>query len=60
MSASMAARVHTLESGTPRNPRAQVMFKGANFAAISGDVAFLAAFTVVMLLLAGATFKRSL
>jgi ABC-2 type transport system permease protein len=37
-----------------------VMFKGANFAAISGDVAFLAAFTIVMLLLAGATLKRSL
>jgi ABC-2 type transport system permease protein len=37
-----------------------VMFKGANFAAISGDVAFLAAFTFLMLLLAGATLKRSL
>jgi ABC-2 type transport system permease protein len=37
-----------------------VMFKGADFAAISGDVAFLAAFTGVMLLLAGATLKRSL
>jgi len=37
-----------------------VMFKGADFAAISGDVAFLAAFTALMLLLAGATLKRSL
>jgi ABC-2 type transport system permease protein len=37
-----------------------VMFKGADFAAISGDVRFLAAFTILMLLLAGATLKRSL
>jgi ABC-2 type transport system permease protein len=37
-----------------------VMFKGADFAAISGDVLFLAAFTALMLLLAGATLKRSL
>ena len=37
-----------------------VMFKGASFAAISGDVAFLAAFTIITLLLAGATLKRSL
>jgi hypothetical protein len=29
-------------------------------AAISGDVAFLAAFTALMLLLAGATLKHSL
>jgi ABC-2 type transport system permease protein len=37
-----------------------VMFKGADFAAISGDVEFLAVFTALMLLLAGATLKRSL
>jgi ABC-2 type transport system permease protein len=37
-----------------------VMFKGADFAAISADVAFLATFTALMLLLAGATLKRSL
>jgi ABC-type multidrug transport system permease subunit len=37
-----------------------VMFKGAHFAAISSDVAFLAAFTALMLVLAGATLKRSL
>jgi ABC-2 type transport system permease protein len=37
-----------------------VMFKGANFAAISGDVAFLAVFTAIMLMLAGVTLKRSL
>ena len=37
-----------------------VMFKGADFAAISADVAFLAAFTAIMLLLAAATLKRSL
>jgi ABC-2 type transport system permease protein len=37
-----------------------VMFKGADFAAISGDVQFLAVFTALMLLLAGATLKRSL
>jgi hypothetical protein len=36
------------------------MFKGADFSAISGDGAFLAAFTALMLLLAGATLKRSL
>jgi ABC-2 type transport system permease protein len=43
--------VHALKS---------VMFKGANFAAISSDLAFLAVFTVIMLLLAGFTLKRSL
>jgi ABC-2 type transport system permease protein len=37
-----------------------VMFKGANLAAISSDVVFLALFTALMLLLAGATLKRSL
>jgi hypothetical protein len=36
------------------------MFKSTDFAAISGDVALLAAFTAVMLLLAGAIPKRSL
>jgi ABC-2 type transport system permease protein len=58
---------HWLHSFTLWNPETHaisalksVMFKGANFAAISGDVAFLAAFTALMLLLAGATLKRSL
>ncbi len=37
-----------------------VMFKGANFAAISSDIAFLSIFTAIMLVLAGATLKRSL
>jgi ABC-2 type transport system permease protein len=37
-----------------------VMFKGAHFSAISGDIAFLAVFTAIMLVLAGATLKRSL
>jgi ABC-2 type transport system permease protein len=37
-----------------------VMFKGANFAAISSDLVFLVLFTALMLLLAGATLKRSL
>ena len=37
-----------------------VMFKGADFAAISADVTFLAAFTALMLVLAGATLRRSL
>jgi ABC-2 type transport system permease protein len=37
-----------------------IMFKGGNFAAISGDVAFLAVFTAIMLVLAGTTLKRSL
>ena len=43
--------VHALKS---------VMFKGANFAAISSDVGFLIVFTAIMLVLAGATLKRSL
>jgi ABC-2 type transport system permease protein len=58
---------HWLRAFTRWNPETHavsalksVMFKGANFAAISGDVAFLAAFTALMLLLAGATMKRSL
>ncbi len=42
------------------NALKSVMFKGADFAAISGDVSFLAVFTALMLLLAGATLKRSL
>jgi ABC-2 type transport system permease protein len=37
-----------------------VMFKGANFAAVSSDIAFIAVFTALMLLLAGVTLKRSL
>src|SRR5215469_16985934 len=37
-----------------------VMFKGAHFSAISGDVMFLVVFTAIMLILAGATLKRSL
>jgi len=37
-----------------------LMFKGANFAAISGDLGFLALFAVLMLLLAGATMRRRL
>jgi ABC-2 type transport system permease protein len=37
-----------------------ILFKGANFPAIAGDVAFLAIFTVVMLLLASLTVKRTL
>jgi ABC-2 type transport system permease protein len=43
--------VHALKS---------VMFKGSNFAAISSDVTFLIVFTAIMLVLAGATLKRSL
>jgi ABC-2 type transport system permease protein len=37
-----------------------VLFKGANFAAISSDVAFLLIFTAVMLVLASVTVKRTL
>ncbi len=58
---------HWLRAFTAWNPETHavralksVMFKGAHFAAISSDVAFLAAFTALMLLLAGATLKRSL
>ncbi len=38
----------------------QILFKGANFAAVAGDLAFLAVFTGVMLVLASVTFKRTL
>jgi ABC-2 type transport system permease protein len=38
----------------------QILFKGANFAAVAGDLAFLAVFTAVMLVLASTTFKRTL
>ncbi|HKV53844.1 MAG TPA: ABC transporter permease [Candidatus Binataceae bacterium] len=37
-----------------------VMFKGANFAAISNDLTFLTIFAAIMLVLAGATLRRSL
>jgi ABC-2 type transport system permease protein len=37
-----------------------ILFKGANLAAISGDVAFLVIFTALMLILASATLKRTL
>jgi ABC-2 type transport system permease protein len=37
-----------------------ILFKGANFAAISGDITFLVVFTAVMLVLASATLKRTL
>jgi ABC-2 type transport system permease protein len=42
------------------NALKQVLFKGAHFPAVAGDVAFLGAFTAVMLVLAGITFKRTL
>jgi ABC-2 type transport system permease protein len=58
---------HWLRAFTAWNPETHavsalksVMFKGANLGAISGDVGFLAVFTVIMLLLAGVTLKRSL
>jgi ABC-2 type transport system permease protein len=37
-----------------------VLFKNAGFSTISGDLAFLAAFTVIMMTLSIATFKRTL
>lgn len=37
-----------------------VLFKGADFAAVQADIAFLAVFTVVMLVLASISFKRTL
>lgn len=37
-----------------------ILFKGANFAAVSGDLAFLGVFTAVMLVLASVTLKRTL
>ena len=58
---------HWLRAFTRWNPETHavsalksIMFKGANFAAISSDVMFLLVFTAVMLVLAGATLKRSL
>ena len=38
----------------------QILFKGAHYAAVADDVAFLAVFTGVMLVLASVTFKRTL
>lgn len=37
-----------------------ILFKGANFAAVSNDVAFLIVFTAIMLVLASLTVKRTL
>ena len=37
-----------------------ILFKGAHFAAVADDVAFLTIFTIVMLLLASLTVKRTL
>jgi ABC-2 type transport system permease protein len=42
------------------NALKQILFKGANYAAVAGDVAFLAVFTAGMVVLASATFKRTL
>jgi ABC-2 type transport system permease protein len=42
------------------NALKQVLFKGANFTAVAGDVAFLAVFTSIALVLASGTFKRTL
>jgi len=42
------------------NALKQVLFKGAHFTTVASDVAYLAVFTVVMLVLASATFKRTL
>ena len=38
----------------------QILFKGADFAAVSGDIIFLLAFMLVMLVLASVSFKRTL
>jgi ABC-2 type transport system permease protein len=38
----------------------QILFKGANHAAVADDVTFLTVFTAAMLVLASATFKRTL
>jgi ABC-2 type transport system permease protein len=38
----------------------QILFKGADFAAVSGDIAFLLVFMVLMLILASVSFKRTL
>ncbi len=37
-----------------------ILFKGANFAAVSGDLAFLIVFTAIMLAVASMTVKRTL
>jgi ABC-2 type transport system permease protein len=37
-----------------------ILFKGANFAAVSNDLAFLAVFTMIMLVMASMTVKRTL
>jgi ABC-2 type transport system permease protein len=37
-----------------------ILFKGADFAAVSGDLAFLLVFTAIMLVLASVTVKRTL
>src|SRR3984893_6838090 len=37
-----------------------ILFKGANFAAVSNDLAFLAVFTAIMLVMASMTVKRTL
>jgi ABC-2 type transport system permease protein len=38
----------------------QILFKGADFSAVSGDIAFLLIFMVLMLVLASVSFKRTL
>ncbi len=38
----------------------QILFKGADFAAVGGDIMFLLVFMVVMLVLASVSFKRTL
>ncbi len=38
----------------------QILFKGADFAAVGGDLAFLMGFMLLMLLLASVSFKRTL
>ena len=38
----------------------QILFKGADFAAVSGDIIFLLAFMLIMLVLASVSFKRTL
>ncbi len=38
----------------------QILFKGADFAAVSGDIFFLLAFMLIMLVLASVSFKRTL
>jgi len=37
----------------------QILFKGADFAAVSGDIIFLLAFMLMMLVLASGSFKRT-